>query len=655
MENTKENSTFRVISKLSKESWFNIFSYTDLKTFLNFERISKYFRKLFVCYYVETNTIRQEIIDYLNKKRKDENTINLEDLKENFSFPNLFFNDIKKLKKNIIEKYSNFLIQIPYSLAEFCGIYSNKSLTDLFIDDKIKINDIKLEINESFSCSSLVNYNENYQFYNYKNLVIINNLKFMLFYNNTLNVYEINENKIFEKKFYQLFDTKIIFFDVIQNSIYLIDVQGKLISMNINDFSTKIKKIRFYIPEELSQIFYISNYFIFLTKNENFFYIEYDSIFSSIKNDGDLLPEQNQLLKEHFPNQEKSILKLFPIQIKKNYERIIDVKANNNNYLMFIDSNYDIFGLNHNEIDNLKENEKKLNKNKTHKNNYIESNIINNIENGKNVLYFYKICKDVKFHNYYTMAFGENHWIILEQNFRLPLSHWNNEEVFQWFEKELCFDDYLKVIKYQNVTGKNIIEGDRKYFKDILGMSVNKIKQLCNKEIKKVEEGSIKGESKFFGYGNNKYGQLGFIDIKYTKIPKKIEIPTDEIKNNNDFVTKIICGNTLSILITKKGKIYACGNFVPKEKNSIINGEKDDKEIEIEKGNQKRKKNKNKKGKENKSGKKEEIKDKNLWVEISHEIKRNFSNNFYVKLNNLYIQDNIMYIFGLKINKKDFI
>ena len=655
MENKKENSTFRVISKLSKESWFNIFSYTDLKTFLNFEKISKYFRKIFVCYYVETNTIRQEIIDYLNKKRKDENTINLEDLKENFSFPNLFFNDIKKLKKNIIEKYSNFLIQIPYSLAEFCGIYSNKSLTDLFIDDKIKINDIKLEINESFSCSSLVNYNENYQFYNYKNLVIINNLKFMLFYNNTLNVYEINENKIFEKKFYQLFDTKIIFFDVIQNSIYLIDMHGKLISMNINDFSTQIKKIRFYIPEELSQIFYISNYFIFLTKNENFFYIEYDSIFSSIKNDGDLLPEQNQLLKEHFPNQEKSILKLFPIQIKKNYERIIDVKANNNNYLMFIDSNYDIFGLNHNEIDNLKENEKKLNKNKTHKNNYIESNTINNIENGKNALYFYKICKDVKFHNYYTMAFGENHWIILEQNFRLPLSHWNNEEVFQWFEKELCFDDYLKVIKYQNVTGKNIIEGDRKYFKDILGMSVNKIKQLCNKEIKKVEEGSIKGESKFFGYGNNKYGQLGFIDIKYTKIPKKIEIPTDEIKNNNDFVTKIICGNTLSILITKKGKIYACGNFIPKEKNSIINGEKDDKEIEIEKGNQKRKKNKNKKGKENKSGKKEEIKDKNLWVEISHEIKRNFSNNFYVKLNNLYIQDNIMYIFGLKINKKDFI
>ena len=653
MENSKENNTSTSIFKLSKESWYNIFSYIDLKSFLNLEKISKYFRKIFLDYYIDKNTIKQEIINYLNKKSKDEIAINLEDLKENFSFPNLFFKDIKKLKKNIIEKYCNFLIQIPYSLAEFCGIYSNKSLTDLFINDKIKVNDIKLEINESFSCTSIVNYNENYQFYNYKNLIIINNLKFMFFYNNTLNVYEINNENIFEKKFCQLFGTKIIFFNIIQNSIYLIDEFGNLMSMNINDFSTKIKKIRFYIPEKLSQIFYISNYFIFLTKSDNIFFIEYDSIFSNIKKDEDLPLEHKRIL-EKFPNEEKSILKLFPIQIKKNYEKIIEVKATNNNYLMFIDSNYDIFGLNHNEIDSL--NEKKLKKNKSNKNSYIENNIINpNTEKEKSELYFYKICKDIKFRNYYTMAFGENHWILLEQNFRLPLNQWNNEEVIQWFEKELCFDDYLKVIKYQNVTGKNIIEGDKKYFKDILGMSANKIKQLCNKEIKKVEDGSIIGESKFFGYGNNKYGQLGFTDIKYTKIPKKMEIPINEIKNNNDFVNKIICANTLSILLTKKGKIYTCGNFNPKEKNSVIKGEKEEKEIEIEKNNNKKKKNRNKKGKENKGGKKEEIQDKNLWVEISHEIKRNFSNNFYVRLNNLYIQNNIMYIFGLKINKKDFI
>ena len=76
---------------------------------------------------------------------------------------------------------------------------------------------------------------------------------------------------------------------------------------------------------------------------------------------------------------------------------------------------------------------------------------------------------------------------------------------------------------------------------------------------------SLNFNSKFYGYGNNKYGQLGLIDIKYTKIPKKLEIPEKEIKNNNDFVIKIICSNTISVLITYKGKIYVCGNFNPKD------------------------------------------------------------------------------------------
>ena len=477
----------------------------------------------------------------------------------------------------------------------------------------------------------------------------------MSFYNNTLNVYETNENNIFTKKFCQYFDKKILFFDIIQNSINLIDNCGNFFSMNINDYSTNIKKIRFYIPEKIEQVFYIANHFIFLTENELFYNIEYESIFSSVKSDDLLLPEEQKILNEIFPNQEKSILKLFPTKIKRNYEKIIDIHSNNN-FLMFIDNNFDLFGLYHNEIDEIKEKEKEKKKRKNSVNNQISNNN-SFLNDNKKELFFYKICKDVKFKNYYTMAFGENHWILLDQQFRLPLNDWTTEEVYKWFEEELGYEDYLKVIKYQNVTGKNILEGDRKYFKDILGMSVNKIKQLCNKEIKKVEEGSIKGTSKFFGYGNNKYGQLGLIDIKYTKIPKKLEIPENEISNNNDFVVKIMCSNALSLLITRKGKIYACGNFNPKEKMNKSGKEEDEKEKEKEKGN-KKKRNNNKKGKgkkKEKEEKKEENEDKNLWEEISYEIKRNYTNNFYVKLKDIYIQKNVIYIFGLKINKKDFI
>ena len=653
MENKSKSNSLIASYIIPKERWFNIISYFDLKSFFSLEKSSKFFRKIFLEYYLEVNTIKEEIISLQNKKIKIETNSETKYEKEKISFSDLFFKDFKKYKKNVLEKYTNFLIQIPYNLAEFCGIYSNKSLKNLYENDVIKTNDFKSEINEYFSCTSLTNYNENYKFYNYKNIIFINNMKFMSFYNNTLNVYEINEDNIFAKKFYQYFDKKILFFDVIQNSIHLIDNCGNFFSMNINDYSTSIKKIRFYIPEKIEQIFYIANHFIFLTENEFFYNIEYEFIFSGVKSDDLLLPEEQKLLNEIFPNQEKSILKLFPTKIKRNYEKIIDINSNNN-FLMFIDSNFDLFGLYHNEIDEIKEKEKEKKKRKNSINQINNNNSL--LKDNKQELFFYKICKDVKFKNYYTMAFGENHWILLEQQFRLPLNGWTTEEVYKWFEQELGFDDYLKVIKYQNVTGKNIIEGDRKYFKDILGMSVNKIKQLINKEIKKVEEGSIKGNPKFFGYGNNKYGQLGLINIKYTKIPKKLEIPENEINNNNDFVVKVICSNAISVLITRKGKIYACGNFNPKEKLEKIGKEENEKEKDNEKVNKKKRNNKKGKGKKKeKEEKKEENEDKNLWEEISHEIKRNYTNNFYVKLKDIYIKNNVIYIFGLKINKKDFI
>ena len=99
-------------------------------------------------------------------------------------------------------------------------------------------------------------------------------------------------------------------------------------------------------------------------------------------------------------------------------------------------------------------------------------------------------------------------------------------------------------------------------------MAPNKINQLF-KEIKKVEDGSA-SNIKLWGYGNNRFGQLGLINIKYSKIPIKLEIPENELKMNNDYIIDIICSNTISLLITKKEKIYICGNYNPKEKQNII-------------------------------------------------------------------------------------
>ena len=641
---------------LSKESWFNILSYLDLKSFLNLEKTSKFLRKIFLNYYFEKNTIEQDKENLKNKKSLIK--INNNTTYNNIIFPNLFCNEIKIYKKNVIEKYYNFLIQIPYTLAEFCGIYSKKSLTDLINNKILKINDFNCEINESLNCNSTLDYYNNE--YSYKSYEFINNNKFMIFYNNTLNVYEININNVFEKKYSQFFSSQIIlYFGIIQNSIFLIDNSGKLITMNPTNYATSLKRIRFYLPYKILKIFYVGKYFIFLTKENNLYYILFDEIFMKPKMEEELEPNQKELLSTLYPEEDISIHKLFPIHIEKNYNEIIDINSNNNNFMMFIDSNYDLYGLYHGNLNN-KENYEKKGKGKhknSSKNNSRKESTIENQENEKEILSFYKINQGLKFQNYYTMSFGENFWILLEQNYKNPLIDWTMEEILDWFEKDIDFEEYLKVVKYQKVNGKNIVEGDKKYFKDILGMSSNKIKQLTNKEIKKVENGSVKN-IKIWGYGNNRFGQLGLASTKYSKIPTKLEIPENDLKINNDFIVKIICSNTISLLITKKEKIYICGNFNQKEKQNIIKIE--DKSQEEKNENKNRKK--GNKGKAHKKKEKEKIEkendernEQNLWVEISYEIKRIFTNNFYVKLKDIYIRDNILYIFGLKLNKKDFI
>ena len=643
---------------LPKESWFNILSYLDLKSFLNLEKTSKFLRKIFLNYYFEKNTIEQDKENLKNKKSLIK--INNNTTYNNIIFPNLFCNEIKIYKKNVIEKYYNFLIQIPYTLAEFCGIYSKKSLTDLINNKILKINDFNCEINESLNCNSTLDYYNNE--YSYKSYEFINNSKFMIFYNNTLNVYEININNVFEKKYSQFFSSQIIlYFGIIQNSMFLIDNSGKLITMNSTNYATSLKRIRFYLPYKILKIFYVGKYFIFLTKENNLYYILFDEIFMKPKMEEELEPNQKELLSTLYPEEDISIHKLFPIHIEKNYNEIIDINSNNNNFMMFIDSNYDLYGLYHGNLNN-KENYEKKGKGKhknSSKNNSRKESTIENQENEKEILSFYKINQGLKFQNYYTMSFGENFWILLEQNYKNPLIDWTMEEILDWFEKDIDFEEYLKVVKYQKVNGKNIVEGDKKYFKDILGMSSNKIKQLTNKEIKKVENGSVKN-IKIWGYGNNRFGQLGLASTKYSKIPIKLEIPENDLKLNNDFIVKIICSNTISLLITKKEKIYICGNFNQKEKQNIIKIEDKSQEEKNEnknrkKGNKGKAHKKKEKEKEKIEKENEERNEQNLWVEVSYEIKRIFTNNFYVKLKDIYIRDNILYIFGLKLNKKDFI
>ena len=677
-----QKTKIKNVLNLKKDSWFNIFSYIDIQSLLMLESVSKYFRKIFLQYYSEKNTIEFEEEQIKNKKiQPQEKKNNINKNKKNI-FPDLFFSGIRNYKKNIIEKNFNFLLEIPYSLIEFCGDFSNRNISKLIKEKNYKLYDFDCVINEinnhtSNECECDIN----------KHIELISANKILVFLNNNLSIYQLNENNIFIKKYYQNFGNKnILFIQIIQNSLFLIDDVGKLLMMNPNNYSSNIKKIRFYIPEEkISKIFFEDNLLIFLTSQNNFYYINFDIIFMKPKLDNELNNYQTTILHNYFPNEDKNTIKFFPEKINKNYNGILDISSNKNS-LMFIDNNYDVFLLsrsnNINQYDEIIEisdssshssdnniyyiehNEHNPHHNKKHNNKNNNKNKINDDISENNIkISFYKVSDNLKFPDYYKMSFGDNYWILIEQKYRVPLIEWSVDEVMDWFEKDLKYEDYLKVIKYQKIDGKAIIEGDKEFFMNCLGMTRNIIRNLCEKEIKKVENGSVKN-LKIWGWGNNKNGNLGILNLKYTKKPIKISAPSN--LEEDDFIMNLICSKEITVFITRKKKIYICGNFNLKEKQSLFKmgeehkGNDNENENRRKNNKNKRKNNANKmdsKKKKNKKGEdeKEDNKDKDLWSEVSEELISIFKEEYYVKFKDFFIRDSIIYITGFKIPKNKYI
>ena len=86
-------------------------------------------------------------------------------------------------------------------------------------------------------------------------------------------------------------------------------------------------------------------------------------------------------------------------------------------------------------------------------------------------------------------------------------------------------------------------------------------------EIGRVRFGII-GESKIWGWGNNKWGQLGLYGPNNVPEPKIISIP--EINEpkiaqdaKKDYIVQVECGKRHSAFITNKGEIWIAGNYVP--------------------------------------------------------------------------------------------
>ena len=184
----------------------------------------------------------------------------------------------------------------------------------------------------------------------------------------------------------------------------------------------------------------------------------------------------------------------------------------------------------------------------------------------------FKLVSEQKFNNYYSMSNGENFWLLLEKKILPPLQEWTTNEIYKWFE-ELKFYDYLNLIKYEKITGKDIFEGDSDFFRNCIGMNDDNIKKL-NYEISKIKLGLSK-YLKLWGWGNNKNGQLGMINynLSYVKVPTLINLPEFQ---DNESIEKIYCGKGYSLIISNFGNVFITGNYnikdkIPKDDNQNNN------------------------------------------------------------------------------------
>jgi uncharacterized protein (UPF0248 family) len=232
-------------------------------------------------------------------------------------------------------------------------------------------------------------------------------------------------------------------------------------------------------------------------------------------------------------------------------------------------------------------------------------------------------------------------------------------------------DDYLNIIKFQKITGKDIVQGGKDYLLDFMGVEEDHLNKL-NYEINTLKFESSKN-LKLWGWGNNKNGQLGLMNNQtFVKTPTQINLPN---LMPDDTIEKIFCDKTYSIILTKFGNVFITGNYSVKDqsndsqKKNNNNNQSNPNQGKKNKGKNKHHKDEHKeKGKKNDKNK-EKNKDKenldnnyveNRWINISHNIcyssynlykgSKNKNENSYFKIKDIFCQDNNIFFIGFYSN-----
>jgi hypothetical protein len=404
-----------------------------------------------------------------------------------------------------------------------------------------------------------------------------------------------------------------------KSSFIIIDIEGKIFRFyypNLYDIY-EIDKDEIYlslsqfqdINISIKDIFYIKDYLILLDVIDNFYFIQVDNLGLNIsKLDKNKIERkfsncQEKIISSSTQNLEKNIININQeiggieninidiydkniikiCSMEKNYSKILKISSSEFN-IMFVDDNHKIF--------------------------YINSADLNKMNTTS---FSPKVIHDFKCKNIQEVACGENFWLLLEREEMKPLEKWNVPEVIDWF-RSMNLDEFSNIIKYEKITGKDIVDADETFFVNIMGMmDDNQIKKV-KYEMNTVKNVSCK-KTKLWGWGSNKQGQLGQINYNHNflKSPTKINLP--EMKHESDFIIKIYCGKTFSLLQTKFGELFMTGNYSTKDKANIQteNNEKNNLSKDNHSGRKNKIVEKNKKDVGN-------ISSQNRWVNITKEV-----------------------------------
>ena len=599
-------------------TWNVILDFLDINTFFQLEAVSKFFRNRLLFYY--------ETKEALLKNKTIENKENIE--------------HIIKFKKEFLSKYFNLLVNIDISDTKFCNEENitnfpitkkafTKIETMLFKKNRIMIKQILLKQNNIF-----ILYQDNtfsITQFDYKD----NNKKFKEIYS-----YDFLLSLIDHFKYYENDKEKIIFFVKKNTTEFLyLNLNEEEKSIKIFDLKKQYEifnKENFYLKE----IFILNDFFLFLMENDEFILVPNDmlNIFNQQKNKN----KNSEKSEEDEDKEENKINQMtipYPQKLEKNYGDIHYINSNNLN-VVFINNEYQIYSL-----------------------------PITDCKNYKNKVPKFKAFSEQKFPNFYCMGFSSNSFLLLEKTRLKPLEEWNNEEIYKWFE-EMELDDYLNIIKYQKITGKDIVTGGKDYLLDVMGLEEDHINKI-NYEMSTLKFETSK-DMKLWAWGNNKNGQLGLNNQTFVKLPTLITLPN---MMQDDTIEKIYCYKTYSVLLTKFGNIFITGKYTIKDQIHISKKNKENNNNKKNKGKNKHKE-ENKKKADKKEKEKNNEKDNligdnmldNNWINLSKSLcycayniynsnknnKNNNENDAYFKIKEIFGEnDNISFI-GFYSNKTPF-